>query len=271
MKDIKDKVVVITGASSGIGYALADNYARLGAKVSMAARNPENLKKAHGEITSKGGDAIAVVCDVSKEEDCKHLMEETVKKYGGIDILICNAGISMRALFDNIDMSVLHSLMDINFWGCANCCRYALKYIQERKGSIVGVSSVAGLHGLPARTGYSASKYAMTGLLDTLRVENLKKGVHVMIACPGFTASNIRYNALLGDGSKQGETPRKEEKMMTADQAAMRIIKGVSKRKREVLMDFNGRGTKFFKKISPAFVDRMFYNAMAKEDNSPLK
>lgn len=270
MKNIKDKVVIITGASSGIGLALAHNYARLNAKVVMAARSYDKLKEQCDEIVANGGDAIAVMCDVSKEDDCKNLIEKTVDRYGKIDICICNAGISMRAIFDNIDMKVLHELMDINFWGCAYCCRYALKYIQETKGSIVGISSVAGLHGLPARTGYSASKYAMTGLLDTLRVENLKKGVHVMTACPGFTSSNIRYNALTSDGSKQGETPRKEEKMMSADEASMLIIKGIRKRKREVLMDFNGKMTKLLKKISPCFLDKCFYNAMAKEDNSPL-
>ena len=271
MKNYKDKRVIITGASSGIGLALAKEYATLGAKVTMTARGIERLEKACKEITDKGGNAIAVSCDVSKEEECKNLIEQSVKTFGGIDILICNAGISMRSLFDDVDLKVLHQLMDINFWGCANCSRYALKYIQESKGSIVGVSSVAGLHGLPARTGYSASKYAMTGLLDTLRVENLKKGVHVMLVCPGFTASNIRFTALMSDGSQQGATPRKEEKMMSAEEASHRIVKGIDGRKREVIMDFNGKATKFLKKICPSLVDKLFYRAMAKEENSPLK
>lgn len=267
---MKGKTVVITGASSGIGLALAKQYAHMGYNVVMAARGMDKLTQACADITNEGGRALAVGCDVSKEDDCKNLIQKATETFGGIDILICNAGISMRALFDTVDMSVLHALMDINFWGTAYCCKYALPYIQQSKGSIVGISSVAGIHGLPARTGYSASKYAMTGLLDTLRVENLKKGVHVMIACPGFTASNIRFNALTSDGSKQGETPRKEEKMMSAEQAASIIIKGISKRKRELLMDFNGKGTKYLKVLFPSFVDKMFYKAMAKEENSPL-
>ena len=129
----------------------------------------------------------------------------------------------MRALFDDCDLSVLHRLMDVNFWGTVNCTKYALPWLQRSRGSLVGISSVAGIHGLPGRTGYSASKYAMTGFLDTIRVENLKKGVHVMTACPGFTASNVRFSALTADGSQQGETPRNEAKMMTPEQVA-RIV-----------------------------------------------
>ena len=174
-------------------------------------------------------------------------------------MLICNAGISMRALFDDVDLEVLHRLMDVNFWGTVNCCKYALPYLQQSKGSIVGISSVAGLHGLPGRTGYSASKYAMTGFLETLRIENLKKGLHVMIACPGFTASNVRFSALTADGSQQGETPRDESKMMTAEQVARIVAKGILRRKRLCLMEIEGRATHFVKKFAPAFLDRMFY------------
>ena len=161
--------------------------------------------------------------------------------------------------------------MEVNFWGTVNCCQYALPYLQASKGSVVGVSSVAGLHGLPGRTGYSASKYAMTGFLETLRIENLKKGLHVMIACPGFTASNVRFSALTADGTQQGETPRNEAKMMTAAEVARIIARGVKRRKRLCLMEAEGRATHFVKKLAPAFLDRMFYRVMAREPDSPLK
>lgn len=269
--DFKNRTVVITGASSGIGMALAREYGELGANVVAGARNEESLKELTEEITEKGGKAVYAVTDVSKEDDCKKLVEKAVGTFGGIDVLICNAGISMRALFDDLDLSVLHRLMDVNFWGTVYCAKYALPWLQKSKGSVVGVSSVAGIHGLPGRTGYSASKYAMTGFLETVRIENLKKGLHVMIACPGFTASNVRFSALTADGSSQGESPRAEDKMMTAEEAAHRIIKGVAKRKRTVLMDFNGRATTQIKKIWPSFLDRMFYNHMAKEPDSPFK
>ena len=269
--ELKDKVVIITGASSGIGKALARAYAQIGAKVVLGARSEEKLKELADEIAHNGGQAAYTATDVTSEADCKKLIDLAVERFGGIDILICNAGISMRALFTEVDLSVLHRLMDVNFWGTVNCAKYALPYLLKSKGSLVGVSSVAGIHGLPGRTGYSASKFAMTGFLETVRIENLKKGLHVMIACPGFTASNVRFSALTADGSQQGESPRNESKMMTAEEVAQRIMKGVARKKRTVLMEFDGRATTFIKKFAPALLDRLFYNHMAKEPDSPFK
>ena len=217
MKTLANKVIVITGASSGIGEAMAKVYAAQGAKVVLGARNVQKLQLLAGDIRARGGQAAYCGVDVTKPEECRELIETAVREFGGIDVLICNAGISMRAIFDDVDLGVLHRLMDVNFWGTVNCCKFALPYLQASKGSVVGISSVAGLHGLPGRTGYSASKYAMTGFLETLRIENLKKGLHVMIACPGFTASNVRFSALTADGKQQGATPRNESKMMTPD------------------------------------------------------
>ena len=266
--DFKGKTVVITGASSGIGRALAFEFASRGANLMLGARSEDKLK----EIVSKMETAAAYrVTDVTKEKDCKWLIDGAIEVFGRIDILVCNAGISMRALLDDVDLKVLHSLMDVNFWGTVYCVKHALPWLQASKGTIVGVSSVAGLHGLPARTGYSASKYAMQGFLDTVRIENLKKGVHVMVAAPGFTASNVRFSALTADGRPQGETPRDEGKMMSAEEVARRIVKGVAKHKRLLLMEFQGRATHLLKKLSPALLDRMFYNHMAGEEDSPLK
>lgn len=271
MSNLDKKVVVVTGASSGIGESLAREYAKLDFRVVLAARQEEKLKNIVAEIESQGGSAVYSVCDVTNVDDCKKLVETAVSAYGQIDVLICNAGLSMRALFDDVDLDVLHRLMDVNFWGTVNCVKFALPYLQATKGSIVGISSVAGIHGLPARTGYSASKYAMTGFLETIRIENLKKGLHVMIACPGFTASNVRFSALTADGTSQGETPRDENKMMTSEQVAKIIIKDTKKRKRLCLMEFDGYGSFFLKKFFPRFLDRMFYSHMAKEPDSPLK
>ena len=271
MKTLANRIVIITGASSGIGEAMAKEYAAQGAKVVLGARSVQKLQLLAGDIRSKGGQAAYCGVDVTDPAECKELIDTAVREFGGIDVLICNAGISMRAIFDDVELDVLHKLMDVNFWGTVNCCKYALPYLQASKGSIVGISSVAGLHGLPGRTGYSASKYAMTGFLETLRIENLKKGLHVMIACPGFTASNVRFSALTADGSQQGETPRDEAKMMTADEVARIVAKGILKRKRLCLMENEGRATHFVKKFAPAFLDRMFYLVMSKEPDSPLK
>ncbi len=263
--------MVVTGASSGIGEALAREFAAEGACVVLGARSKEKLEKIVGEIRAAGGEAVCCTVDVTKPEECKTLIDTAVKNYGGVDVLICNAGLSMRAIFDDVDLSVLHRLMDVNFWGTVYCTKYALPYLQAVKGSVVGISSVAGLHGLPGRTGYSASKYAMTGFLETLRIENLKKGLHVMVACPGFTASNVRFAALTADGSCQGETPRDEARMMTPEEVARIVIRGVLRRKRLCLMEIEGRATHFVKKFAPAFLDRMFYWVMSKEPDSPLK
>lgn len=271
MKDFKDKVVVVTGASSGIGEALAREFAAAGARLVLGARNIQKLQLVAGDIRARGGQAVYCGVDVAVPEECRELINTAVREFNGVDVLICNAGLSMRALFDDVDLEVLHRLMDVNFWGTVNCCKYALPYLQASKGSIVGVSSVAGLHGLPGRTGYSASKFAMTGFLETLRIENLKKGLHVMIACPGFTASNVRFSALTADGTQQGETPRDESKMMTPDEVARIIAKGILRRKRLCLMENEGRATHFVKKFAPGFLDRMFYLVMSREPDSPLK
>lgn len=272
MKNVlKGKTVVITGASSGIGEAMAKVYAGMGAKLVLGARSEQKLNDLVAQIRADGGEAVCCATDVTKPEDCRRLIECGVEAFGGIDVLICNAGISMRAIFDDVDLSVLHRLMDVNFWGTVYCTKYALPYLQKSHGSLVGISSVAGLHGLPGRTGYSASKFAMTGFLETVRIENLKKGLHVMVACPGFTASNVRFSALVADGSQQGSTPRKECNMMTPEQVAKIVAKGIAKRKRLCLMEIEGRATHFVKKFAPAFLDKMFYLVMSREPDSPFK
>ena len=179
MKNFTNKTVIVTGASSGIGEALAREFAARGARVVLGARSIQKLQLIAGEIRDRGGEAVYCAVDVTQPEECRELIDTAVREFGGVDVLVCNAGLSMRALFDDVDLDVLHRLMDVNFWGTVNCCKYALPYLQASKGSVVGVSSVAGLHGLPGRTGYSASKYAMTGFLETLRIEKDRKSTRL--------------------------------------------------------------------------------------------
>lgn len=276
------KVVIITGASSGIGLATAKEFASKGDCVVLAARNAEKLKSTVESLGQQYGQEaelenkkvprfIAVATDVVKEEDCKNLITKTVEVYGRIDVLVNNAGISMRAMFKDLDLSVIRNLMDVNFWGTVYCTKYALDYLLKSKGSVVGVISIAGFKGLPARTGYSSSKFAIYGFLDTLRVEHLHDGLHVMIFAPGFTASNIRFTALTADGSAQGETPRDEGKMMSAEEVAARLVKGVYKRKAQIILTPIGKLTVWLNKFFPRLVDRLEYNYMKKEPDSPLK
>ena len=181
---MNEKIVVITGASSGIGQALAREYASRGYRLSLAARRIEKLEALKAEFSQN--EILCIQTDVSSEEDCKNLIEKTVERFGGIDILINNAGISMRALFEDMDLEVMKRLMDVNFYGTVYCTKFALPYLLESKGSLVGVISIAGHVGLPARSAYSASKFAIRGFLDTIRIENLYKGLHVLVAAPGF-------------------------------------------------------------------------------------
>jgi len=268
---MKDKVVIVTGASSGIGLAIAREFARLGAKVVLAARRSEILESIESSLKSAGYEAIAVKTDVTSEEDCRNLVSKTIEEYGHLDILINNAGISMRALFRDVDISVLKRLFDVNFWGAVNCTKYALPYLIENKGSVVGVSSVAGFVGLPGRTGYSASKYALHGFLETLRIENLKNGLHVLIMCAGFTKSDIRKKALTADGSPQGFTPREEEKMMLPEDVAKAIVRAIHHRRNYRIITFEGKMTALVKRIAPRFIEYVAYRRMAKEPDSPLK
>lgn len=268
---MNNKVVVITGASSGIGRSCALRFAEAGAKVVIAARTKEKLREVEEQIKKNGGDVLMISADVSSELDCKFLIDHTVSHFGGIDILINNAGISMRALFKDADLKVLKNLMQVNFWGMVYCTKYALPHLLKSQGSVVGISSIAGYIGLPARTGYSASKAAMHGFLNSLRTETRTEGLHVMIACPGFTASNIRKVALKADGSAQGESPLEEGKIMQPEVVADHIFKGVEKRKKEIVLTKEGKLSVFMNKWLPGFVEKKVFQMMQKEPDSPLK
>lgn len=273
LPSMKGKVVIITGASSGIGKACALECAAKGAKVVLAARNGKKIDEVANKIISLGySTPLSVITDVSQEEDCKNLVSQTVASFGGIDILINNAGIAMRALFNDTSLDVIRRLMDVNFWGTIYCTKYALPHLLKNKGSVVGVISIAGYIGLPGRTGYAASKYAIRGFLDTLRVENRKTGLHVLTAAPGFTASNIRNTSLNSTGNAQGDSPRNENKMMSAEACAKHIIKATMKRKRELILTFwEGKFTVWLSKWFPRLIEKLAYNHMAKEPNSPFK
>lgn len=269
---MRDKVVIVTGASSGIGKALVYELAHQGAKIAIASRNIEELLRIEEDLKKQGVEILPVRTDVTKEMACKELIEQTYLHFGRIDVLINNAGISMRALLQDLDTSVLHKVMDVNFWGTVYCTKYALPYLLQTKGSIVGVISIAGFIGLPGRTGYAASKFAVRGFLNTVRIENRRKGLHVLIAAPGFTASDIRKKALDATGHQQGESPRNEAKMMSAEQCASIILKGIRRRKKEIIMTFvEGKLAVFLSKWLPGLVDRLSYSHMAKEPDSPFK
>ena len=251
--------VLITGSSSGIGLETAKVLTENGCRVFRTGRR--RLEDEH-----------YLSVELSCFEHAKILYEKVIEEFGNIDVLINNAGISMRALLEDLDIGVLHKVMDVNFWGTVYCTKYALPYLIQSKGSLVGIISIAGFIGLPGRTGYAASKFAIRGFLNTVRIETRKKGLHVLIAAPGFTASDIRKKALNAAGRQQGESPRDENHMMSAERCASIIVKGIRKRKREIIMTFiEGKLAVFLSKWLPGLVDKLSYSHMAKEPDSPFK
>ncbi len=251
----QNKVVVITGGSEGIGKALVDIFLQHGAKVATCGRNYDKLyqlQSAHSSLP-----LFVHTADVSKEADCRNFIEAVVKSFGTIDILINNAGISMRSLFAEVDLDTIRKVMDVNFWGTVYCTKFALPCIIKNKGTILGVSSIAGYRGLPGRSGYSASKFAVNGWLESLRTELLDSGVNVMWVCPGFTTSNIRNVALNSEGKSHGESPMDEDKMMSAEECAIHILDSIEKRKRTLVLTLTGKRTVFMNRFFPSLADKL--------------
>lgn len=250
-----NKVVAITGGSDGIGKALVDQLLRYGAKVATCARNQDKLYDL--QVSHSGFPIHTIVADVSDFNDCRKFIDSTIKVFGGIDILINNAGVSMRGLLKDTDIDVIKKVMDINFFGTVYCTKLALASIMERKGAIVGISSIAGYRGLPGRSGYSASKFALNGWLEAVRTELMDSDVNVLWVCPGFTRSNIRNAALNNKGQAQGESPLDEGSLMSAAECATHIIKAIEKKKRTLVLTFQGKQTVFLNKFFPAWADKL--------------
>ena len=236
----------------------------------MAARSLDRMLSLAPSVA--GSDRVLCVrCDVTREEDCRALVEATVARWGRIDILVNNAGVSMRAMFRDLDLSVLRRLMDVNYWGTVYCTKYALPYLLASKGSVVGVVSTAAYSALPARTGYSSSKFAIRGFLDALRIEHLKDGLNVLVFAPGYTASNVRRAALTADGTPQGETPLLEDRLMSAERCARYLSRALRRRRSRRTLTLLGRASVWTRRLFPWLMDRFTYNYVSREAGSPFK
>lgn len=249
--------MVITGGSDGIGKALIAALIPLGAKVATCGRSHDKLYTLQMEYSRVMLHAVA--CDISSETECKKFIDSTIDTFGRIDVLINNAGISMRALFLDCDTDVTRKIMEVNFLGAVYCTRYALPSLLENGGTVVGISSTAGYRGLPGRTAYSASKFALQGWLEALRTELLHSGVNVMWVCPGFTASNIRMAALDEHGHARGESVLNEGSLMSAAECAAHILRAIARRRRAVVLTLLGKVTVLINKVAPALADRLTY------------
>ncbi len=268
---MNNKVVIITGGSSGIGRALAFEFGNHGARIVITGRRKEALDQTGEDLKAAGIECLFIQSDVTIEDDCKRMADQTIQQFGRIDILINNAGVSMRASFEEVEIDVIRKVMDINFYGAVNATKYCLPHIIQTKGSVIGISSIAGFRGLPGRVGYTASKFALNGFLEVIRTEMLYKGVHVLIVCPWFTTSNIRKTALSADGHVQGESPREESKMMSAGEVAKHIYKATKRRRKVLKLTVQGKLLIFLTRLFPGIMDRVVYKQMSKEPNSPFK
>ena len=265
----KHKVVIITGSSDGIGAEMARQLARsYGAKLALvlAARNEDALKKVAAECKVFGAVSLVVKTDVGVEANCRQLIEAAMEQFGSIDVLINNAGKSAQALLEEVDnLGWYQELMRINFWGSVWCTHAALPHLKKSRGKIVAVSSLAGLVGVPGRTAYSASKFAMGGFFESLRVELKDAGVTVTLAYPGVVATQIRYHGYNAAGEAAGKSGLKEDNAMSVEKCARLIIKGFERGDRDVVMSFKGKLARWMKLLMPALVEKMAMAALKKE------
>ena len=259
-------VVIITGASKGIGAELARQLAAKGAQLALSARDLPALETVAAECRALGARAEVIPADVAIEGDCRRLVEHTLTVFGRIDTLVNNAGATMWARFADIeDVSLLARIMQVNFMGAVYCTRYALPQLLETRGRIVGIASLTGLTGVPTRTGYAASKHAMRGFFDSLRIELAESGVTVTMIYPGFVATGIRENATGPDGKPIKVDPLKGTSAMSVDQCARLIVRAMERRSRDVVMTVHGRFGIWLKLVAPGLVDRIARRAVERE------
>ncbi|MFL7870965.1 MAG: SDR family oxidoreductase [Anaerolineales bacterium] len=259
----RDKVVVITGASSGIGRELAYRLAAQGAKLALAARRTERLEAVQMECEQRGGQAIVVPTDVTEQAQCEHLVRKTVEQFGGIDILVNNAGISMWAYFDEVtDLSIFEQIIRVNYLGSVYCTHYALPHLKARRGQIVGVSSLTGKNGVPTRSGYAASKHAMVGFFDTLRIELADDGLTVTMIYPDFVATETRARAFGPDGKPLGKSPVHEGEIMTVEKCVDLMLPAIQKRQRELVMSLRAKVGQYIKPFAPKLIDNVARRAI---------
>lgn len=256
-------VVIITGASTGIGAEVARQLAGQGAWLALAARNADKLAGVAVQCRQQGGQALSVPTDVGEPDQCQHLIERVVAEYGRLDTLINNAGITMWARFDEVtDLSLFEQIMQVNYLGSVYCTYYALPYLKQTKGRLVGISSLTGKAGVPTRSGYAASKHAMAGFFDSLRIELSDDGVSVTMIYPGFVATEVRERAFGPNGQPLGKSLVHEAEVMTVDTCARLIIKAIAQRRRELVMTARGQIGLWLKLIAPGLVDRIARRAI---------
>jgi short-subunit dehydrogenase len=263
-----NQAVLLTGASVGIGREMALQLAGWrgrGARLALAARDAARLEEVAALCRERGAEAYVLPADVGVESDCGRLVELAVERLGGLDLLLLNAGQDMWARLDELrDASILERIMRVNYLGPAWLTRFALPHLKASRGRIVVVSSLAGLTGVPTRTGYAASKHALHGFFDSLRIELAGSGVSVTLACPDFVLSEIHRRALGPDGKPLGQSPMQEGRIMTAATCARLILTAAERRRRLAILSLRGRLGRFVRLLAPGLIDRIAAAAVAR-------
>jgi NAD(P)-dependent dehydrogenase (short-subunit alcohol dehydrogenase family) len=256
-------VVLLTGASAGIGEGVALRLAERGCRLALAARGAEDLERVAAACRARGGDAAAFVTDVADADACRRFVDDAVARFGRVDALVNNAGISMQVRFEDVtDLGVFERIMRVNYLGAVHCTHRALPHLRRASGRLAAVASLTALSGVPTRTAYAASKHAMRGFFDSLRVELADTGVTVTVAYPGFVATDIARRALGGDGRPIGARNVRDDEVMTVDECARLIVRALDRREREVVMTARGKLARWLKLVAPALVDRIAARAI---------
>jgi len=264
-RDFSGKVVVVTGGASGLGHAYCERFAAAGSKLGILDLESESLRSVAKEMSASGVEYVAVSCDVTQQDQCYSAIEAVNDRFGGVDVLINNAGITQRSAFSETDIEVFRKVMDVNFFGSLYCAKAALTSLIERKGIIITISSAAGFAPLYGRTGYAASKHALHGLFDSLRTELFGTGVDVMIVSPGFTATGISTSALDADGKVTRHPQSILGRVSTSEEVAEAVFQGARKGKRLLVLSTMGRVTRIMNKLFPSLYERLMARSLRSE------
>lgn len=262
---MKNKVVVVTGAASGIGAAICRRFSREGARIGLLDKDGDGVRAAADKLKAGGADAVGIQCDVVDAGECNSAIGKLIGLYGGIDILVNNAGITQRSGFLETKISVYRHVMDVNFYGSLHCTKAAIDSLIERKGSIIVIESLAGLTPLLGRTGYCASKHALHGFFTSLRSELRDIGVHIMIVCPGFVKTNLQTRALDGDGRVTSHPQSLVGKPASAEKIAEAVWKGAMQRRNLLILTPVGKLSYWVSRFAPVFYERLMARQVKEE------
>jgi len=258
----QENVVILTGASSGIGREMAYQLAGQGAWLTLAARDLGRLEQVSDRCRETGARTLVVETDVAEQDQCQRLVSRTIETFGRIDTLINNAGITMWSLFEDMQtLAPFERIMQVNYFGGLYCTYYALPYLKQQRGRLVAIASLAGKTGVPIRSGYAASKHALVGLFDSLRIELTSSSVSVTLVFPDFVATETRQRAFGSDGKPLGESPVQEDKVMSASECAHQALRGIARRQRQIMMG-RGKLLQFLLPFIPGLIDRMAAQAI---------